>query len=410
MPIRLTTPSASYDITIGRNLLATLHPRLLTLAAGKPFRPFLITSPNIWRLWSKQVRASFPEAQSPTVLFLPAGEKHKRLAAVESLAEQLAQHGADRDSLLIAFGGGVLGDITGFLAAIYMRGIPYIQIPTTFLAQVDSSIGGKTGVNLRAGKNLVGAFHHPRAVLADIDLLSTLPPAELRAGLQESIKAAIIRDPALLTYIEKNAESLRAADPKALERVISTSIQIKADVVTQDEKESGLRMILNFGHTLGHAVEAATGFRKLLHGEAVAWGSIAALHLSLARQTITPEDFARMANAILAFGPLPRFKASAKKLVALTAADKKSRSGRRAFVLPTGIGQVQIVYDVTDAELLAAANAMLTDMRNSTDEARKSKKKSSLKAQRIIMPASQPASDKPVKPEPRKKSGRSAKS
>jgi 3-dehydroquinate synthetase len=170
--IALSTSSASYDITIGQGLLATLHPRLLQLAAGKPFRPFLITSPNVWKLWSRQVRASFPEAQSPTVLFHPAGEKHKRFSAVETLAEQLAEHGADRDSLLLAFGGGVIGDITGFLAAIYMRGIPCVQIPTTLLAQVDSSVGGKTGVNLAVGKNLIGSFHQPRAVLADIDLLA----------------------------------------------------------------------------------------------------------------------------------------------------------------------------------------------------------------------------------------------
>jgi 3-dehydroquinate synthase len=366
--IRLATPSASYSIHIGRGLLASLHPALLKLAAGKPFRPFLITSPNIWKLWSAQVRASFPEGQHPTVLFLPAGEKHKRLAAVESLAEQLAQAGADRDALLIAFGGGVIGDITGFLAAIYMRGVPYVQVPTTLLAQVDSSVGGKTGVNLAAGKNLVGAFHHPRAVFVDVDLLSTLPPAEFRAGLQESIKAGIIRSPQLFRTLEKSTEAVRAGDPSTLEKIIAASIQIKADVVTLDEKESqgGPRMTLNFGHTLGHAIEAATGYKKLLHGEAVAWGSIAALHLSLARGTIDQETFARIANLILAYGPLPRFKATPEALVALTAADKKTRSGKRAFVLATGIGSTEIVFDVTDAELLTAATAMLADMRAST--------------------------------------------
>jgi len=362
--ISLSAYSASYDITVGSNLLRTLHPRLKKLAPGS--RPFLITSPNIWKLWSAQVRASFPEAQSPTVLFHPAGEKYKRLAAVESLAEQLAQSGADRDSLLLAFGGGVLGDITGFLAAIYMRGIPYIQIPTTLLAQVDSSVGGKTGVNLTAGKNLIGSFNHPLAVLADIDLLATHPPAELRAGLQESVKAGIISSPKLFADLERSQEKILAGDPTTLARIIAASIQVKADVVALDEKESGLRMILNFGHTLGHAIEAATGYKRLLHGEAVAWGSIAALHLALARKCITSNDFARMANLILAFGPLPRFTASADKLVALTAADKKTRSGRRAFILPTAIGKTEVVYDVTDAELLLAANSMLADMKRLT--------------------------------------------
>ena len=370
--IHLELPSASYDITIGQDLLGTLHPRLQKLANGKFYRPFLITSPNIWKLWSEKVRASFPEAQSPTVLFHPPGEKHKRFAAVESLLEQLAQHGADRDSLLIAFGGGVIGDITGFLAAIYMRGIPYIQIPTTLLAQVDSSVGGKTGVNLAAGKNLVGSFNHPKAVLVDIDLLSTLPPAELRAGLQESVKAGIIASPTLFRSLEKSAEKVHAGDPATLTKVIAASIQVKADVVMVDEKESqgGPRMTLNFGHTIGHAIEAATKYSKLLHGEAVGWGSIAALHLSLARKTITPEEFARMANLILAYGPLPRFKATADQLVALTASDKKTRSGRRAYVIATGIGSTKVVFDVTDAELQAATSAMLADMKASTATAK----------------------------------------
>jgi 3-dehydroquinate synthase len=357
--ITVTTPSATYDILIGRGLLRSLYPRLKTLMGEKPFRTFLITSPDIWKHWGDPVRESFPEAQAPAVLFLPPGEKHKRLASVEALSEALAEHGADRDSLLLALGGGVIGDITGFLAAIYMRGISYVGLPTTLLAQVDSSLGGKTGVNLRAGKNLIGSFHHPRAVFADIDTLKTLPPEELRAGLQESIKAGIIRDPKLFRYLEQNREQILAADAKALGRVVAASVQVKADVVSQDEKESGLRMILNFGHTIGHAIEAATNYRQLLHGEAVAWGSIAALQLGLARKTITPEQYTCMATLIQAYGPLPHFKAKAKKLVALTASDKKARSGRRAYILPTGIGSVEVAFDVTDAELLEATKAML---------------------------------------------------
>ncbi len=252
-----------------------------------------------------------------------------------------------------------------------MRGVPYVQIPTTLLAQVDSSVGGKTGVNLAAGKNLVGSFHQPRAVWADIDLLGTLPAAELRAGLQESVKAGIIRSPELFRILEKNVDKVKAGDPVMLSRVIAHSIQVKADVVHLDEKEvsGGPRMTLNFGHTLGHAIEAATGFRKLLHGEAVGWGSIAALHLSLGREAITQEQFARMANLILAYGPLPRFRATASELVALTASDKKTRSGRRAFVLATGIGSTEVVFDVGDAELEQAAAAMLADMRSATGSA-----------------------------------------
>jgi 3-dehydroquinate synthase len=363
--IPVNTPSATYDVTIASNLLRTLHPRLRKLNQDKPFRPFVITSPNIWALWSKPFLASFKEP--PTVLFHPPGERHKRLASVESLAQQLSTAGADRDALLLAFGGGVIGDITGFLAAIYMRGIRYVQIPTTLLAQVDSSIGGKTGVNLATGKNLIGSFHHPQAVFADTDLLRTLPPAELRAGLQESIKAGVIYDAKLFRFMEQNAEAIlstkKNADTTALTRVVAASVRVKADVVSKDEKESGLRMILNFGHTIGHAIEAATNYKQLLHGEAVAWGSIAALSVAVARNTISEKDANRIANLILRYGPLPTFKATAEELVALTARDKKNRNGIRSFVLPTAIGQTEIVRDVTEPELLAATNSMLTLMR-----------------------------------------------
>lgn len=358
--IPVNTPSAKYNVTIGTNLLHTLNSRLKDLNRDKPFRPFVITSPDIWALWSKPFLAGFKE--SPTILFLKSSESHKRLSSVESLAQQLATAGADRDSLLLAFGGGVLGDMTGFLAAIYMRGIRYVQVPTTFLAQVDSSIGGKTGVNLVAGKNLIGSFHHPQAVFADTNLLGTLPPAELRAGLQESIKAAIIYDAKLFRYMEQNADAILAGDATALTRVVSASVRVKADVVSKDEKESGLRMILNFGHTIGHAIEAATNYKQLLHGEAVAWGSIAALNIATARKAIPQRDADRITQLILRYGPLPRFKATAEKLVALTSRDKKNRSGIRSFVLPIAIGKTEIVRNVTEPELLTATNSMLTIM------------------------------------------------
>jgi 3-dehydroquinate synthase len=373
--IAIKTPSASYDVTIGSGLLRTLSSRLKKLNPAKPYRPFIITSPEIWKLWSKAVLASFPTEGpgKPVILLHPAGESHKRMAAVEALAQQLALAGADRDALLLAFGGGVIGDITGFLAAIYMRGIRYVQLPSTLLAQVDSSIGGKTGVNLLAGKNLIGSFNHPQAVLADTDLLRTLPPDQLRAGLQESIKAGIIYDARLFAYLEKNVATILAkkTSPQkeaTLTRVVAASVRIKADVVNQDEKELGLRMILNFGHTLGHAIEAATNYKQILHGEAVAWGSIAALHVALARQTITQAQADRMTRVILAYGPLSPFKATAAKLVALTYADKKNRSGKRAYVLPTAIGNNQVIFDITDTELQAAAESMLSLMRRYTHE------------------------------------------
>lgn len=359
--IPLTTPSASYEITIAAGLLGTLEKRLTKLVGGKLPRVFIVTSPEIWGLWSRQVLASFREA--PTALFLPSGERHKRLASVEALAEQLASAGADRDSLLLALGGGVIGDITGFLAAIYMRGIRYVQLPTTLLAQVDSALGGKTGVNLLAGKNLIGSFHHPLVVIADTNTLATLPAAELRAGLQEAVKSGVIYDSRLFRYMEQNADAILAGDLAALTRVVAASVRVKADVVSQDERESGLRMILNFGHTLGHAIEAATGYKQLLHGQAVGWGSIAATYVSLHRGTVSQKEADRIIALILRYGPLPAFTAKAEKLVALTRSDKKTRSGRRAFVLAKGIGATEIVYDVTDAELLIAANEMLALMK-----------------------------------------------
>jgi 3-dehydroquinate synthase len=403
--IPVTTPSAAYDVTIGADLLLTLEPRLRKLLAIKPAAPlprlFLITAPEIWGLWSKTVLESFHSDARPTVLFLRSGETHKRLASVESLAHQLALAGADRDSLLLALGGGVLGDLTGFLAAIYMRGIRYVQLPTTLLAQVDSSIGGKTGANLEVGKNLIGSFHHPLAVLADTATLTTLPPAELRAGLQESVKAGIIADAKLFRYMEQNADAILDGDPAALTHVVAASVRVKAEVVSKDEKESGLRMILNFGHTLGHTIETATSYKQLLHGEAVGWGSIAAAFVSRNRGVLSTADTDRILALILRYGPLPHFTAAPERLVALTYSDKKARSGRRAFVLATGIGSTEIVYDVTDAELLAAANEMLDLMRETTrrkSPALKLDKSAAPNAAPIKPAAANPAATKLAKP------------
>ncbi len=252
----------------------------------------------------------------------------------------------------------MIGDLTGFLAAIYMRGIRYIQVPTTALAQIDSSVGGKTGANLAAGKNLIGAFHHPIAVFADIDTLATLPARELRAGLQESVKAGIIRNPELFTYMEQQAAAILSGDTTALQHVITRSVQMKADIVAADERESGLRMLLNFGHTLGHAIEAATWYKQLLHGEAIAWGMLAALHIARERATITAAEADRMGNLIRVFGPLAALTADPASLVALTSSDKKNRSGTRSFILPTTIGQAEVFRDVTQSELLTAAQSI----------------------------------------------------
>jgi 3-dehydroquinate synthase len=363
--IPVHTPSADYEVHIGPGLLTDLHARIAAVANNSAAKLFVVTSPIIWNHWSERFLASFPTP--PTVLQVLSGEQHKRLTILESLAEQLAEHRADRDSILIAFGGGVLGDLTGFLAAIYMRGVRYVQVPTTALAQIDSSVGGKTGANLAAGKNLIGAFHHPLAVFADIDTLSTLPPNELRAGLQESIKAGIIRDHDLFSYIEQHADAILAADPRALQHVIAESVRMKARVVAEDEREIGVRMLLNLGHTLGHAIEAATNYNQLLHGEAIAWGMLAATSIAQKRGMVTSAQAERITNLVRRFGPMRPFTADAETLVALTAKDKKHRSGTRSFVLPVGIGDATVIRDVTEAELLEATNELFAVMRATND-------------------------------------------
>jgi len=355
--IRVDTPSAKYPVYAGSCLLESLGPRIAHAIGQLPRRVFVLTSEPIWALWGQTFRASFPE--EPVALFLAPGERHKTLASVERLARQMAQSGADRGSLLITFGGGIVGDVGGFLAAVFMRGVPYVQVPTTLLAQVDSSVGGKTGVNLPEGKNLVGSFHHPRAVYADIGVLGTLPDRELRAGLMESVKSGIIRDRLLVRFMEDHAGEVLARDPRALERVIAASVRMKAGVVHKDERESGLRMILNFGHTVGHAIERATRYRVLLHGEAIAWGMVAALAVARRRGTISQRQMDRLEALIYRYGPLPPLKLRAARLVAATGSDKKNLGGVRRFVLPVGIGDAGVVEDVTDPELKAAVEYML---------------------------------------------------
>jgi 3-dehydroquinate synthase len=331
------------------------------LSAGRQ-RAFVVTSPEIDRLWGEKLEAGFPAPL--TRLMVPAGEEHKRLATVERLVEELAGLGADRDSVLVALGGGVIGDMTGFVAAMYMRGIRYVGVPTTLLAQVDSSLGGKTGVNLAAGKNLVGAFHHPLAVYADIATLGTLPAAELRAGLQEAVKAGVIRDRTLFEFLEGESAAVLGGDREALTRVVVDSVRVKAEVVSADEREGGLRMILNLGHTLGHAIEAATEYKQLLHGEAVAWGMLAAIGIGLRRGTVSSEEGARMERVIRAYGPMRGFRAEASELVSLTSKDKKNRSGARSFVLPVGIGDAVVVKDVGEAELRVAADGIVDEAKS----------------------------------------------
>ena len=360
LTIRVKTASANYPVHIGCGLFSHLEVQIRKLDGALSRRIFVLTSPEIWGLWGKQLLEAFPEGKQPAVLFLPPGETHKRMSEVERLLSELASGGADRSSVLIAFGGGIVGDVAGFLAAIYMRGIDYIQVPTTLLAQVDSSVGGKTGVNLAMGKNLVGSFHHPRAVLADVGVLRTLPARELRAGLFESIKAGIIRDAGLFRFLERERDAVLGLDADALMRVTGASVRMKAEVVGLDERESGLRMILNFGHTIGHAIEAVTGYKKLLHGEAIAWGMLAAVHISRMRG-LPEKDATRIEETVRAYGPLPWFRARVPDLLEAAGHDKKNKGGTRRFVLCEGIGKAVVVGNITDTEMISAIEVVLSE-------------------------------------------------
>jgi len=272
------------------------------------------------------------------------------------LAQSLVKLGADRSAILIALGGGVTCDVTGFLASVYMRGVEVIQIPTTVLAQVDAAIGGKTGVNLQSGKNLLGTFHQPGAVLIDPNVLTTLPSREYRAGLYEALKCGIIGNAGLFKLFEEQRREVLDRDPVVIEKVIAESVRLKARVVSVDEREGGLRQVLNLGHTIGHALEAETHYTQLLHGEAVAWGMIAATHIAFSTGRLDEVTAERITSAILGFGRLPSMKIKAAGVLKRLHSDKKARQGVVHFVLPTKIGKVEIVGDVPAAVVRSAVD------------------------------------------------------
>jgi 3-dehydroquinate synthase len=291
-------------------------------------------------------------------LVLPAGEAHKNLAAVARLLDALAQLGATRDACVLALGGGVVGDIAGFAAACWMRGIDFVQVPTTLLAMVDSAVGGKTGVDQPAGKNLIGAFHHPRAVIVDLDTLATLPDRELRAGLAEVIKTACIGDAGFFAWLEAHMDALLARDADALGHAIATCCRFKAGVVARDEREAGERALLNFGHTFGHALEVEAGYGALLHGEAVAVGMMLAARLSARLGMADDADAARLRALLQRCGlpiePPPGLAADA--LLARMRLDKKNRAGSLRLILWRGIGRAESAEDIEPG----AVRAVLT--------------------------------------------------
>jgi len=352
----ISTPQGNYSAVVERGLLRSAG---RYLPAGKA-KLFVITTEDVWRFVGAQLIEGLAGRAFERIL-LPGGEEQKRLGPLEAAAEEMMRLGGNRSSIAIAIGGGIITDMGGFLAAIFMRGIPVIQIPTTLLAQVDAAIGGKTGVNLVTGKNLIGSFHQPLAVLIDPSVIDTLPEREYRAGLYEVIKHGIIRSPQLFQLFEDRRDDVLRMQADAVDQMIIESVRIKADVVSNDEREGSLRKILNFGHTFGHTLEAETGYSRFLHGEAVAWGMKAAVWLGQMRNMIDESTRDRMLRCIDAYGPIPSLAGiDPRNLHARLAADKKTVQNKIHFVLPTRIGEVVVVNDVPSEVSLAAIEKSLS--------------------------------------------------
>lgn len=364
--VKVSLAERSYDILIGSNVLSQLGSQCQKLNLGS--RCAIISDRKVAPLYGRTAVQSLKKAGfEPVLITVPSGETAKSLKSVEMCYDQLAEHRLERKSFIVALGGGVVGDLAGFVAATYLRGIAFVQVATTLLAQVDSSVGGKVGVNLKAGKNLVGAFYQPKVVLCDLDTLDTLPIREFRAGLAEVIKYGIIYDAALFERIERDLEKLKRdsgtltcwwtpdgpsferaktlkRDSDTLTEVIARCCEIKADVVSQDETESGLRAILNFGHTIGHAIEAISGYGKYLHGEAISIGQVAAARLSAQCMGLPNPDVERIRKLFENAGLPTKINLSAaqrQKLFAAMKLDKKVSAGEIKFVLAEKIGSVK---------------------------------------------------------------------
>jgi len=333
----------SYPIFIGERILSELGGQCARLDLGR--RCAIVSDTHVARRYGKIAIASLRGAGFDAILLtVPPGETSKSLKMVERCYDQLARHRLERKSFIVALGGGVVGDLAGFVAATYLRGIPFVQAPTSLLAQVDSSVGGKVGVNLKAGKNLVGAFHQPRFVLCDLAALATLSAREFRAGLAEVIKYGIIYDSGLFAQLECDLPMLLKRDPDVLASVVARCCEIKAEVVRQDETETGLRAILNFGHTIGHAIETISGYGKFLHGEAISIGQVAAAKLSVKASGLSPDEAARIERLFMRAGLPTAIKLSAPRQPALIEAmrlDKKVSGGEIKFVLARRIGRVE---------------------------------------------------------------------
>ncbi|MFK0730465.1 MAG: 3-dehydroquinate synthase [Gloeotrichia echinulata HAB0833] len=347
--INVNLPQQSYEIAIAPGSLDELGTHLTSLQLGS--KVLVVSNPTIFKHYGDRAIASLKAAGFEVASYnLPAGEHYKTLNSIQKLYDIALENRLERSSTMVALGGGVIGDITGFAAATWLRGINVVQVPTSLLAMVDSSVGGKTGVNHPQGKNLIGAFHQPRFVLIDSAVLKTLPMREFRAGMAEVIKYGVIWDAELFTELEasKHLNQIRYVKPELIEYILNHSCQAKADVVGEDEKEGGLRAILNYGHTIGHAVESVTGYRVVNHGEAVAIGMVAAGHIATQLELWQKEDTERQ-NALIQKAGLPTQLPAGVDIEAIIEAlqlDKKVQGGKVRFVLPTQIGKVTITDEV----------------------------------------------------------------
>lgn len=356
--VNVSLGTRSYEIKAGPGLLETLGDELGTMGFSK--KAAMITNPTVEALYGERAAGSLKEAGFDLrTIIVPDGEQYKDMLWASFILGEMLKHPLDRNSVLVALGGGVIGDIAGFAASTYMRGISFVQAPTTLLAQVDSSVGGKTGVNHRLGKNLIGSFWQPRLVLADTGTLQTLPVRELRAGLSEVIKYGVIWDPELFTFLRENRDRVLGLKEDAVIHIIKRSCEIKAEVVSRDEREAGLRAILNYGHTVGHALENRAGYGgRFLHGEALAVGMCVEAGLSRALGHLSDGDMDEIRALVSAYG-LPaevpgEFQPG--ELTELMRLDKKSVSGAMSFILPERIGSVRIEKDVPES---AVADALV---------------------------------------------------
>jgi 3-dehydroquinate synthase len=350
-PVRLVVRTSIGQYAIEIAIDAAQRLRATLDAARVPARRFIVSSPTVWRFHGR----AFHGVTEEEPILIPDGERFKHLATVSRIYDALIRVNADRASAIVAVGGGVTGDVAGFAAATYLRGIPVVHVPTTLLAQVDSSVGGKVGVNHPLGKNLIGAFHPPAAVVVDPAFLSTLPRREFRAGLYEVVKYGVIASRRLFERTAAELAAIFARDPASVLPIVAESCAIKARIVEADERESGVRRTLNFGHTAGHALEAVTKYRRYRHGEAVAYGMLVAAELAVMRGALAAPDRAALADLIASLGPLPPIAdISTREMLDAMQHDKKMVAGRLNFVLPTGVGSTTIVDDITEKEMKAA--------------------------------------------------------